>query len=134
MQDTPPRPKIPIPGLGTTDQLMPSQDSITVPEPLRPAAVHTVAETQDTPERPLSGAGLGLGRTEEMITEATPGPIPGIVISRSRWRAKGARSRARWGRLRAGPATYAATRYSTTPLYPARAAGAMLGSELPSKT
>ena len=67
IQDTPPRPKIPIPGLGTTDQLMPSQDSITVPEPLRPTAVHTVAETQDTPERPLSDAGLGLGRTDQLV-------------------------------------------------------------------
>jgi hypothetical protein len=42
-QDTPSRPKIPTPGLGTTDQLVPSQDSIKVPEPLRPTTVHTHA-------------------------------------------------------------------------------------------
>ena len=43
-------------GLGTTDQLVPSQDSIRVakrrlPMRSRPTAVHAVAETHDTPKR-----------------------------------------------------------------------------------
>ncbi len=29
--------------------------------------MHTVAETQDAPERPLSAAGLGLGTTDQLV-------------------------------------------------------------------
>lgn len=49
-QDTPRKMLKPVPGLGlgTTDQLVPSQDSIKVLELLMPAAVHAVAEAQDT--------------------------------------------------------------------------------------
>jgi hypothetical protein len=57
IQDTPKKTLLAVPdpglGLGTIDQLVPSQDSIKVPELLLlPAAVHAVAETQDTPKRP----------------------------------------------------------------------------------
>ncbi len=41
----------PVPGLGTTAQVLPSQDSTSVPLAERPTAVHQVAETQDTAAR-----------------------------------------------------------------------------------
>jgi hypothetical protein len=60
-------------GLGTTDQLVPFQDSMRVlgtkltPMLLVPTAVQAAAETQDTPERGSpSDPRLGLGTTDQL--------------------------------------------------------------------
>ena len=61
----------PVPGLGTTDQLAPFQDSIKILVALplvSPTAVHAVAETHDTPSRTLTWIdGLGLGTTDQAV-------------------------------------------------------------------
>jgi hypothetical protein len=72
-QDTLPRPLlIPPRGLGTTDHLVPFQDSTRarVERPLSklPTAVHAVAEIHDTPPRVLLFAdGLRLGTTDQLV-------------------------------------------------------------------
>src|SRR5574340_421160 len=64
---------IPGLGLGTTDQRLPFQDSISeVVGPLlwkaSPAAVHVPGETQDTPLRKLPLVpGLGVGSTDHRV-------------------------------------------------------------------
>jgi len=72
-QDTPWR-KLAIPrrGLGTTDQLVPFQDSIRARYELLvlklPTAVHAVAEVQDTSaSRSPDRDGLRLGTTDQLV-------------------------------------------------------------------
>src|ERR1700728_4587032 len=60
----------PLPGLGTMDHLAPFHDSIKVlfPLPACPAAVHTAAETHDTPVRPFNApCPLGLGTMDHWV-------------------------------------------------------------------
>jgi hypothetical protein len=57
-------------GLGTTDQWVPSHDSIKALLPVAewPTAVQTVAEMQDTPSRRLLPVPtLGLGTTDQWV-------------------------------------------------------------------
>jgi hypothetical protein len=87
VQDTPSRllEMLPALGLGTTDQLVPFQDSISVwygLPPVLPVAVQVVAEVQDTPERvsPVL-AGLGLGTTDQLVPFQDSARVrPGLVL------------------------------------------------------
>src|SRR5215469_8299305 len=62
-------------GLGTTDQVVPSQDKTNVLDCVlvsyQPTAVHELVETQDTPASVLNGSaavlGLGLGTTDQVV-------------------------------------------------------------------
>ena len=71
VQDTPERSVEMDPGwgLGTTDQLVPFQDSMRVlPAPLLlPTAMHAAAEVQDTLLRLSLDPGLGLGTTDQVV-------------------------------------------------------------------
>jgi hypothetical protein len=61
-------------GLGTIDQRVPFQDSMSVfsdlfPKPVaeNPAAMQTFGETHETPLKPLSARGLGLGTIDHRV-------------------------------------------------------------------
>src|ERR1700729_2534009 len=64
-------------GLGTTDQLVPSQDSAKVVDTplvdLYPTAMHTAADTHDTLVSWFWGAGLRLGTTDQVRSCALAG-------------------------------------------------------------
>jgi hypothetical protein len=73
-------------GLGTTDQPVPFQDSISVLVALPlvlPTAVHAVAETHDTPSSSLYAcAGLGLGTTDQIRVCALAGSeMPAAAVT-----------------------------------------------------
>src|SRR6266516_6826200 len=69
-------------GLGTTDQLVPFQDSISVagPLPVLPTAVHALAEMHDTPSSSLNVAGLGLGTTDQTRVCALVGRLTAAAV------------------------------------------------------